>query len=174
MQLVVNINGTRLTALLDSGSTHNFVDVEAAVRASIQLGAPSGLHVAVANDMLDILIYSTSWSEQLWHIHLVLAKLQEHRLYVKRSKSAFSEHSVAYLGHVISADRVVMDAKKVQVVLDWLVPRLAFTIRAFLGLTGYYRCFIQGYGDATVPLTRLLHKEGFRWSTEAKVAFRAL
>jgi predicted aspartyl protease len=40
MQLVVNINGTRLTALLNSGSTHNFVDVEAAARAGIQLGAP--------------------------------------------------------------------------------------------------------------------------------------
>jgi predicted aspartyl protease len=40
MQLVVNINGTRLTALLNSGSTHNFVDVEVAARAGIQLGAP--------------------------------------------------------------------------------------------------------------------------------------
>jgi hypothetical protein len=40
MQLVVNINGTRLTALLNSGSAHNFVDVEAAARAGIQLGAP--------------------------------------------------------------------------------------------------------------------------------------
>jgi hypothetical protein len=49
MQLVVTINGTCLTALLDSGSTHNFVDVEAAARVSIQLGPPLGLHVAVTN-----------------------------------------------------------------------------------------------------------------------------
>jgi hypothetical protein len=37
----------------------------------------------------DILIFSPSWSEHLRHIHLVLAKLQEHQLYMKRSKCSF-------------------------------------------------------------------------------------
>jgi hypothetical protein len=41
MQLNIIINGTHLTALLDSGSTHNFVDVEAATCVGIHLGAPS-------------------------------------------------------------------------------------------------------------------------------------
>jgi hypothetical protein len=49
MQLVVTINGICLTTLLDSGSTHNFVDVEAAAHAGIQLGAPSGLHMSITN-----------------------------------------------------------------------------------------------------------------------------
>jgi hypothetical protein len=31
----------------------------------------------------DILIYSSSWSEHLRHVCLVLAKLQEHHLFVK-------------------------------------------------------------------------------------------
>jgi hypothetical protein len=34
----------------------------------------------------DILIYSTSWSEHLRHVHLVLAKLQERSLFMKKSK----------------------------------------------------------------------------------------
>jgi hypothetical protein len=35
MQLAVDINGTRLMALLDSRSTHNFVDLEAVVCAGL-------------------------------------------------------------------------------------------------------------------------------------------
>jgi hypothetical protein len=57
----------------------------------------------------DILMYNPSWSEHLCHAHLVLAKMQEHNLFVK-SKCAFSERSVAYLGHVISNSGSAMDA----------------------------------------------------------------
>jgi hypothetical protein len=49
MQLVVDINGTRLNALLDSGSTHNFVDLDTAERAGITLAGQAGLHITVAN-----------------------------------------------------------------------------------------------------------------------------
>jgi hypothetical protein len=50
MQVLVIINGAHLSALLDSGSTHNFVDSTSAARAGVQLTAQHGLRVAVAND----------------------------------------------------------------------------------------------------------------------------
>jgi hypothetical protein len=71
---------------------------------------------------VDILIFSLLWSEHLRHLHLVFTKLQEHSLFVKRYKCAFGECIVAYLGHVISADIVAMDAAKVQAMLDWSRP----------------------------------------------------
>jgi hypothetical protein len=37
----------------------------------------------------NILIYNMSWAEHLCHVHLVLSKLHEHQLYVKKSKCAF-------------------------------------------------------------------------------------
>jgi hypothetical protein len=61
----------------------------------------------------DILIYSSTWSEHLRHVRLVLTALQEHQLFVKRSNGSFGERSVAYLGHVISAAGVAMDKQKV-------------------------------------------------------------
>jgi hypothetical protein len=70
----------------------------------------------------DILVYSSSWAEHLRHLHLVSTKLQEQNLVVKRSKCAFGERTVGYLGHVISKDGVAMDAAKVQAVLDWPRP----------------------------------------------------
>jgi hypothetical protein len=49
MQLRVAINGAHFLSLLDSGSTHNFVDTEAAARAGVNLPDRTGLRVAVAN-----------------------------------------------------------------------------------------------------------------------------
>jgi hypothetical protein len=49
MQFFVTIYDTVLQALLDSGSTHNFVDSEAAARVRIVFSGHAGLSVAVAN-----------------------------------------------------------------------------------------------------------------------------
>jgi hypothetical protein len=49
MQVYVDINNTRLRTLIDSGSTHNFVDLEAIARAGVTLRDNSGLRILVAN-----------------------------------------------------------------------------------------------------------------------------
>jgi hypothetical protein len=121
----------------------------------------------------DILIYSASWSEHLWHVRLVLSKLQEHQLFVRRSKCSFGLQSVAYLGHVISEAGVTMDNQKVEVVLQWLVSQMVRVVHTFLGLTGYYCRFIHDYGLIATPLTKLLYKDAFKWSAEAESAFCA-
>jgi hypothetical protein len=66
----------------------------------------------------DILIYSCSWADHLHHLCAVLTVLQQHQLFVKRSKCAFGVSSIAYLGHVISDTGVAMDLAKVQAVAD--------------------------------------------------------
>jgi hypothetical protein len=49
MQVLVTIYDTVLRALLDSGSTHNFVDSEVAARVGIAFSGRAGLSVAMAN-----------------------------------------------------------------------------------------------------------------------------
>jgi len=112
----------------------------------------------------DILIYSSSWSEHLQHLRAVLDALQAHHLHLKRSKCSFGASSVTYLGHVISADGVAMDADKVAAVTEWPVPRSTRDLQGFLGLAGYYRKFIRDFGTIAAPLTRLLRKDAFAWS----------
>jgi hypothetical protein len=121
----------------------------------------------------DILIYSKTWADHLRHICAILDELRRHVLFIKRSKCTFGSPSVAYLGHIISAQGVAMDSAKVQAIHNWLAPRSARTMRSFLGLTGYYRQFVHDYGKIAAPLTSLL-KEGFLCNDDAQVAFQAL
>jgi hypothetical protein len=49
MQLYVIINDTRITALVDSGSTHNFMDLDTAECIGLKFGGQAGLRVTMAN-----------------------------------------------------------------------------------------------------------------------------
>ena len=119
----------------------------------------------------DILIFSSSWAEHLQHIHIVLDMLRAHRLHLKRSKCSFGASSVAYLGHVISAGGVAMDADKVTAMASWPTPWSARGLCGFLGLAGYYQKYIRDFGVITAPLTCLLRKDAFAWSDEADTMF---
>ena len=77
-------------------------------------------------------------------------------------------------GTLISADGVAMDQEKVAAVATWPQPGNVRALRGFLGLAGYYRRFIQDYGSVAAPLTALLKKEAFLWSSAATDAFNAL
>jgi hypothetical protein len=81
----------------------------------------------------DILIYSSSWSSHLQHINVVLTALCDHQLRLKRAKCSFVTSSVAYLGHVISANGVTIDREKVAAMMSWLQPR---SVRASVDSSG--------------------------------------
>ncbi|GJU69255.1 putative mitochondrial protein [Tanacetum coccineum] len=57
---------------------------------------------------------------------------------------------------------------------SWPVPSNIKQLRGFLGLTCYYRRFIQRHAHISQPLTSLLKKNAFSWNNEAQTAFEKL
>lgn len=108
------------------------------------------------------------------HVRKVFELLRTHTLFIKHSKCSFGKQEVGYLGHVISYEGVWVNDSKVTAITKWLKPTSARSVCGFLGLSGYYRKFIRDYGTITAPLTKILQKTGFLWSSEAEDAFTIL
>ncbi|XP_071913952.1 uncharacterized protein [Coffea arabica] len=122
----------------------------------------------------DILIYSKSGEEHIQHLTTVFETLLKHQLKVKKNKCSFAADKIEYLGHVISAEGVSADPQKLVSIQQWPTPVTIKELRGFLGLTGYYRRFIKGYGMIARPLTDLLKKNAFAWHDGATAAFDQL
>jgi hypothetical protein len=123
----------------------------------------------------DILVYSRSEEEHEDHLHLVLLKLRDHRLYAKLSKCEFWLKQVAFLDHIISKGGISVDPSKVQDVLSWNTPTCVDDIQSFVGLAGYYRRFIEGFSKISKPMTELLGKDmKFNWTLACEASFQEL
>nr|ADB85290.1 putative retrotransposon protein [Phyllostachys edulis] len=93
------------------------------------------------------------------------------KLFAKRSKCVFGQPQVEYLGHIIKDNGVATDPVKVEAIRNWPEPQNITQLRSFLGLAGYYRRFIQGYGIICKPLFAALKKNGFVWESKQQEAF---
>ena len=140
----------------------------------------------VFNDMLyssvlafldDVIIFSRSFSDHLKHLENAFNKVEEFNLRMKPSKCTFLTKETYFLGFIISPDGIKSDPKKIESVRNFGRPRTQRDIRAFLGLTGYYRCMIKNYGDIAKPLTDLLKKEcktKIEWNEKLEASFQEL
>lgn len=125
--------------------------------------------------MDDILIYSASLKEHLVLLQEVLEILRTNQFFIKLSKCSFAQHEVEYLGHIISDKGVATEPSKILAVQNWPTPTNLKQLRGFLGLTGYYRKFIKGYGLISKPLTELLKKATpFVWTSVTEATYQHL
>jgi hypothetical protein len=70
----------------------------------------------------------------------------------------FKQEEIEYLGVIIGKGKTWMDLKKSLVVANYPTPTTVTDVYAFLGLTGYYHYFIEGYSKLARPLLDLTKK----------------
>ncbi|KAJ1155279.1 hypothetical protein NDU88_008012 [Pleurodeles waltl] len=125
----------------------------------------------------DIAVFSSTWQDHLVHLKKVLKALQSAGLSIKASKCQIGQGTVVYLGHLVGGGQVQPLQPKIQTILDWVAPKTQTQVRAFLGLTGYYRRFVKGYGSIVTALTELTSKKmpkKVNWTVECQQAFDTL
>lgn len=122
----------------------------------------------------DILVYSADIDEHAKHLGMVFNVLKDNQLFANKKKCVIAHSQIQYLGHMISKRGVEADEDKIKKMINWPPPTNISGLRGFLGLTGYYRRFVKGYGEIAAPLTKLLQKNAFKWNEEANTAFENL
>jgi hypothetical protein len=70
----------------------------------------------------DILVYSRNEEGHAGHLHVVLQRLREHRLYAKLSKCDFWLKEIKFLGRTIYQEGIAVDPDKVQELMNWKPP----------------------------------------------------
>jgi hypothetical protein len=115
----------------------------------------------------DILVYLKNEAEQAKHLHTLLQRLREHRLFAKLSKCDFLLTEIKLLGHTISKGGIAVDPDKVQEVMNWKPPTTVHQIQSFLGLARFYRRFIPDFSRIAKPMIELL-KRGAKFESGQK------
>ena len=78
----------------------------------------------------DIMVYSKNEVEHARHLRLVLKTIRANKMYAKFSKCQFWLDHVSFLGHVISAQGVLVDPHKVAAVENWEQPKTVTEVRS--------------------------------------------
>ena len=92
-------------------------------------------------------------------VQTVLQRLRDKGLSINVEKCEFDVEETRYLGHILSTSGIRPDPRKVQALLDWLVPKTTKEVHQFHGLGSYYRGYIEGFARIAKPLTELMKKD---------------
>jgi RNase H-like domain found in reverse transcriptase/Reverse transcriptase (RNA-dependent DNA polymerase)/Integrase zinc binding domain/Integrase core domain len=120
----------------------------------------------------DIIIYSKDIKSHLAHVKEVVRRLNKRGAKIKLSKCEWAVLSIAFLGHIIADGSLKMDPSKIVAMRASLPPTNVKELQRFLGMTGFYRRFIQDYSKIVAPLTVLLRNDkDWVWGKEQDSAF---
>ncbi|KAE9186373.1 hypothetical protein PF004_g23106 [Phytophthora fragariae] len=87
-------------------------------------------------------------------------------------KCKWGRDQVAFLGHIVTPSEILPNQEKVKAVMNVKRPHDLHTVRAFLGLTSYFRRYIPGYAAISAPIERLKAKGVlFNWDDDCEAAF---
>lgn len=125
--------------------------------------------------MDDIIIFSKDFESHLSHIEQVLEQLEKANLKIKPQKCTFATHRLLFLGHIVDGHGVSPNPELLKAVHDFPEPKTVKQVQAFLGLTGYYRRFIENYSNIAKPLSQLTKADvKFEFAEEERKSFETL
>ncbi len=100
----------------------------------------------------DMIIYSKNMIEHRQHLDWILGQLKWVGLKIKVEKCEFVKSEIKLLRYRISKEETILDSGKVSAieVLKWLTT--ISKVRGFLEAVGFFRKYIQGFGQIAKPL----------------------
>ncbi len=125
----------------------------------------------------DVVIHSERWEDHLDRLRRVFMELRRAGLAANPRKCHLALFEAKYLGFRVGRGLIKPQERKVEAVRAAPRPSTKTQVRAFLGLVGYYCCFIPNFSSLAAPLTDLTRKgqpECVVWSPETEKAFQRI
>ncbi len=131
-------------------------------------------HSYAAAYLDEVMIHSEAWEDHLDRLRRVLSELRRAGLTANPRKCRLALSEAKYLGFQVGRGLIRMQEKKVEAVCTAPRPETKTQVRAFLGLAGYYHCFIPNFSSLAASLTDLTRKgqpEKIQWTPAGEEAF---
>lgn len=125
----------------------------------------------------DFIVATDTLERHLWVLTEIARRLRAAGLTISAEKSRFCMKELRYVGYLLTEDGIKPDPEKISAVMDFPAPTSVKETRRFLGMSGWYRRFIQDFSSISAPISELLKaktKKDFCWSAEAQIAFDEL
>ena len=101
----------------------------------------------------DVLVYTGGWADHLKSVRSTFQRVREAGLTIKPSKCSAGYPSVDFIGHHVGHSKLKATPDKINKIMGASIPQTKRQVRAFLGLSGYYRKFVPNYAAIASPLT---------------------
>ena len=123
----------------------------------------------------DITIFSHSHEEHLQHLRKTFLKCRKYGISLNPKKSNFALKEGKLLGHIVSAEGVKIDPKRVEAIQKLSLPRSKKDIQSFLGTINFIRRFIENFAELTKHITCMLKKNSeIKWTDQARSSFQSI
>jgi hypothetical protein len=118
----------------------------------------------------DVICFSATMEEHVVKLEDIFKRLDKANFKIQTDKCVFGTRLNIWA--TVTRDGVRPDPRKVQAIEQYPMPQ---TVRAFIGLAGYYRRHVRNFVEIAKPLTQLTRKEvPFNWTDEQQKAFEKL
>ena len=99
----------------------------------------------------DIFIFADVLEEHEKRFNNLIQRFRKANLHLQPDKCEFLRSEIWYLDHIIDKNAVRPDPRIIIAVKEFAVRKTQKNVKEFLGLTGYYCRFIEGFSKIVSP-----------------------
>ncbi len=104
----------------------------------------------------DIIIFSPSIQEHKNNLKFVLKKLQDNGVGINFSKSHFFKKEINFLGHIINANGIKPNLKRISQISSYINPKSIKDLQKLLGFLNWFRPYLKDLSTNLIFITNKL------------------
>ena len=136
----------------------------------------SGLKYSeIASFVDDIMVFGSTFEEHNRRLKTVLTRMNNAGFTLRAPKCQIALDKVVFLGQLITRDGIKPAGKLLRSIKEFPVPFDQRSVRAFLGLVGFFRKYCENFARISKPLVDLTKENiKFEWNEIHENAFKIL